>query len=148
MTEQEFFEQFENGTLDAKLFTHTAHVKMAWIYLQKSELPEAMRQFTNALKNFAKVNNATGLYNETITFAFLILINERMQYSNDLNWDEFVENNEDLFDWKNSILKKYYHSETLKSLNAKKYFVFPDKFGSNKTGAEQPFQTCNSDWVE
>ena len=74
MNEQELYDKFENGTLDAKLFTHSAHVKMGWIYLHKSELPEAMRNFSDALKNFAKVNKATGLYNETITFAFLILI--------------------------------------------------------------------------
>jgi hypothetical protein len=129
MTEDEFFEQFENGTLDAKLFDHTAHVKMAWIYLQKDELPEALRSFSSALKRFARINGATGLYHETITFAFLILIQERKQLAeNKQNWDDFYAANPDLFDWKTNILKKYYREETLKSRFAKKHFVFPDKF--------------------
>lgn len=128
MNDQEFYQQFDNGTLDAKLFTHLAHVKMGWIYLQKFELPEAMSKFSNALKNFALVNNAKGLYNETITFAFLILINERIQSSRELNWEQFVEKYPELFDWKNNILKRFYRDETIKSIKAKKYFVFPDKF--------------------
>ncbi len=127
MTDEDFFTQFENGTLDAKLFSHSAHVKMAWIYVHKYELPEALRNFSDALKNFAKINNATGLYHETITFAFLLLINERIKKSENQNWNDFVENNEDLLDWKSNILTKYYRSETLKSVNAKQYFIFPDK---------------------
>lgn len=129
MTEIEFFEQFENGTLSATLFDHEAHVKMGWIYLKKYGLLETLQNFSTALKNFAKVNNAAGLYHETITFAFLILINERIkQAESNQNWDEFRENNPDLFDWKNNILKKYYQEKTLKSVFAKKNFVFPDKF--------------------
>ena len=129
MTETEFFEQFENGTLNVEIFDHPAHVKMAWIYLKRYELPEALRNFSNALKNFAEVNNAAGLYHQTITFAFLILINERIKAaSNSQSWDEFQAHNPELFDWKNNILKKYYQEETLKSDFAKRHFVFPDKF--------------------
>ena len=128
MTEQEFYEQFENATLDASIFSHSNHVKMAWIYLQKFDLPKAIERFSKALKKFATVNGAPKLYHETITFAFLILINERMKAVEKLqNWDEFKQNNPDLFDWKDNILKKYYRQETLKASFAKKVFVFPDK---------------------
>lgn len=128
MTEEDFYEQFENATLDVGIFDHSNHVKMAWIYLKKFELSVAMTNFSRALKNFATANGATGLYHETITFAYLILINERLkQTNNQQNWEEFKENNSDLFDWKNNILKKYYRNETIKSASAKKYFVFPDK---------------------
>lgn len=127
MTDEEFYRQFENATLDAKVFSHSNHIKMAWIYLKKFELLEAMAKFSKDLKAFAIANGATNLYNETITFAFLVLINERMKKIENLeNWDEFVVDNSDLFDWKNNILKKFYKSETLKSKFAKKYFVFPD----------------------
>lgn len=129
MTEQEFYEQFENATLDARIFNHSNHVKMAWIYLQKFDLPEAMAKFSEALKKFATANGAPKLYHETITFAFLILINERMKAVEKLqNWDEFVKNHPDLLNWKDNILKKYYQEKTIKSAFAKKVFVFPDKF--------------------
>lgn len=128
MTEQEFYEQFENATLDVNIFDHSNHVKMAWIYLKKFKLPEAMINFSKALKNFATANGASGLYHETITFAYLILINERLQNAEDQrDWEIFVKTNPDLFDWKNNILKKFYREETIKSPFAKKVFIFPDK---------------------
>ena len=128
MTEQEFYEQFENATLDVNIFDHSNHVRMAWIYLQKFDLPEALINFSKALKNFARANDASGLYHETITFAYLILINERLQNNeNKEDWDNFNKANPDLFDWQNNILKKYYREETIKSDFAKKVFVFPDK---------------------
>jgi hypothetical protein len=128
MTENNLFEQFENATLDAKIFTHSNHIKTAWIYLTKFDLLEAMTKFSSALKRFAKANKADKLYNETITFAFMILINERMKLTeHQQTWKEFAEKNSDLFDWKEHILKKYYREETLKSAFAKKHFVFPDK---------------------
>lgn len=128
MTEEEFYKQFEAAILDASIFNHSNHVKMAWIYLKKFELTDAMARFSKALRKFATANNAPKLYHETITFAFLILINQRMQISETKDdWDSFRETNPDLFDWKNNILKKYYREETLKSQFAKRVFVFPDK---------------------
>lgn len=128
MTEQEFYEQFENATLEVNIFDHSNHVKMAWIYLKKFGLPEAMINFSKALKKFAAANGASGLYHETITFAYLILINERLQnLENKEDWESFNKANPDLFDWQNNILKKYYREETIKSAFAKKVFVFPDK---------------------
>lgn len=128
MTDEEFYQKFEDTTLDAKVFNHSNHVKMAWIYLKKYEMPAALGNFSEALKRYAKAKGATNLYHETITFAFLVLINERMKAVEDLqNWEDFVANNPDLFDWKKNILKTYYKEETLKSKFAKKHFVFPDK---------------------
>ncbi len=128
MNENQLFEQFENATLDAKIFTHSNHIKTAWIYLSKFDLLAATANFSSALKRFAKANKADKLYNETITFAFMILINERIKSAeHQQTWEEFAESNTDLFDWKNNILKKYYREETLKSAFAKKHFVFPDK---------------------
>jgi hypothetical protein len=128
MTEEEFYQKFEAATLDVNIFNHSNHVKMAWIYVQRFELPEAMARFSKALRNFAVANGAANLYHETITFAYLILINERLHlHKGQPTWDEFVQNNPDLFDWKNNILKKFYREETIKSSFAKKIFVFPDK---------------------
>lgn len=128
MTDEELYEHFEDSTLDAKIFDHSNHVKMAWIYLKKFDLPEAMANFSTALKRYAKAKGATNLYHETITFAFLVLINERMRSTENLQtWEAFALQNPDIFDWKNNILKNYYHEETLRSKFAKKTFVFPDR---------------------
>jgi hypothetical protein len=43
------------------------------------------------------------------------------------NWEEFVDANLDLFDWKESILQKYYGEETLRSELARRVFLLPDR---------------------
>ncbi len=68
-------------------------------------------------------------YNETITWAYLFLIRERMaRAEHQQAWPDFASSNEDLFDWSNNILKQYYRAETLTSGLAKRIFVFPDRF--------------------
>ena len=127
LTDSEFLEQFENKTLPAEQFHHSNHVRMAWIYLQRGELLEALEKFSASLKLFAKAKGASNRYHETITWAYIFLINERINRTGETqNWEQFAADNEDLLVWKPNILEKYYRPETLKSKLAKQTFVFPD----------------------
>jgi hypothetical protein len=128
MNDRELLSSFENCTLPASDFDHRHHVKAVWLYLQTSTLAETLQKFPAALKNYAKANGAENIYHETITFAYIFLINERIQrFENKLTWEEFVEKNPDLFNRYDNFLKKFYLEETLNSEFAKKFFVFPDR---------------------
>ena len=88
----------------------------------------ALRRFSDSLARFAAAHGKTGLYNETITWAYLLIIRERLaRKGGHQTWTEFAAANEDLLSWKDSVLKKYYREETLTSDLAKKTFVLPDK---------------------
>ena len=126
MTDREFVEAFESCTLDPSTFHHREHVRLAWIYLGESSLVDALARFARSLKRFATNAGSEGLYHETITFAFLFLIHERMQRSAASTFDAFATANEDLFAWKPSILDRYYSAETLQSELARRTFVMPD----------------------
>lgn len=129
MSDQEFIERFENCTLPAEGFHHRDHVKVVWLYLQRYPLPETLARFSESLKRFATANGKPNLYHETITWAYALLINERMERNGQAqSWEEFAASNIDLLDWKNSVLKSYYNAETLGSDFARATFVFPDKF--------------------
>lgn len=125
MQDEEFMRQFEAGTLE--IFHHRDHVKMGWLYLQRAPVLEAMAKFTAALKHFALIKGQPNLYHETITWAYLLLIHERMQTQAVQDWDAFAAQNTDLLVWETSVLKRYYHTETLQSELARRVFVFPDK---------------------
>jgi hypothetical protein len=127
MNDNEWMEQFENATLPNESFHHADHVKMAFLYLQKYPPLEALQRFSCSLKNFAGAHGKSDRYNETVTWAFLLLIRERLGragYSQ--SWSEFAANNQDLLHWQDHILKKYYRAETLGSPLAKNIFLFPD----------------------
>lgn len=128
MTEQEWMERFEEATLSNGSFHHTDHVRMAFLYLRRYPPTEALERFSSALARFAAAHGKPELYNETITWAFLLLIRERMvRASCDQAWAEFSADNADLLDGNDTILKGYYRPETLRSELAKRVFLFPDK---------------------
>jgi len=127
MTDDEFIASFESGILPNESFHHRDHVRMAFLYLRRYPPLQALERFSAALERFAAANGKPQLYNETITWAFMFLIRERLaRAGRDQAWDEFSAANADLLTWKDNVLKKYYREETLASELAKTTFLFPD----------------------
>jgi hypothetical protein len=120
-------ERFVDTTLPAGDFHHEQHVHVAWSFVRRFGMPAALGEFSTAIKRFADAKGATGLYHETITWAFLLLIAERDARRPSESWDAFAQANPDLLSWKPSILEQYYSSEVLKSDLARQVFVFPDR---------------------
>ena len=128
MNDSEWMQAFETATLPASSFHHADHVKMAFLYLQKYAPLEALGRFSSALTRFALANCKPALYNETITWAFVLLIRARLAKETvPQTWAEFAAANPDLLSWERNILKEYYRPETLSSELAKNVFLFPDK---------------------
>src|SRR5580658_3383249 len=128
MSDDDFLASFENCTLAGTSFHHADHVRMAFLYLSRYPALEAMQRFSASLGRFAAANGKPERYNETITWALLLLSRARMvRAGSRLNWAEFAAGNADLLSWENNILKKYYLDETLSSNLAKTCFLFPDK---------------------
>ena len=97
------------------------------MFIRKHGMPQALAEFSAAIKRFADAKGATGLYHETITWAFLLLIAERQARSDANTWEAFEAAHPDLLVWKPSILNRYYSKELLSSDLAKGVFVFPDR---------------------
>jgi hypothetical protein len=128
MTDDNFIAGFEACSLTSESFHHSDHVKMAFLYLCRYPALEALHLFSTALARFATANGKPGLYNETITWAFLLLIRERMaRAGRQQTWPQFAASNADLLQWKDNVLKKYYRDETLSSELARSIFLFPDR---------------------
>jgi hypothetical protein len=123
--------QFEDRSLPLECFHHSVHVRIVFLYLCKFSVLEVLARFPAALTRYAEAHGKTGLYNETITWAYIFLIRERIVRANRvLTWAEFQAENQDLLGWKSSILRKYYLPETLASDLAKGTFLFPDKISA------------------
>ena len=128
MTDQELMDQFDRGTLPNECFHHREHVRVAFLYLSLYPALEAIQLFSRALQRFATAHGKPQLYHETITWALMFLIRERMARSETQpTWDEFSRSNADLLAWENRPLSRYYREETLASELARAVFIFPDK---------------------
>jgi hypothetical protein len=124
----ELLRQFEDCSLPLNQFRHSAHIQIAFLYLSKYPVLDVLARFPSALTRFAEKHGQAGLYHETITWAYILLIHERMKRAGHAqSWAEFTAANVDLMTWSNSVLKEYYRDETLRSELARKIFLFPDK---------------------
>jgi hypothetical protein len=125
---EEFISRFEDCTLPASSFHHRDHVRLAWLYLRREPLLAALTRFTAGIKRFALAHGQAGLYHETITWAYLFLVHERIASgAADETWEGFAARNPDLLTWRPSILAAYYRDETLASDLARRIFLLPDR---------------------
>ena len=125
MTDEELIGRLEDGSIAPDSFHHLEHVRVVFLYLCRYPVLEALQRFTAAIKRFATAMGKADRYHETITWAYLFLVRERMSGAQD--WECFSAANPDLLSWEDSILKKYYREETLRSETARQMFVMPDK---------------------
>jgi hypothetical protein len=127
MNDEELIQQFENGAIANQAFHHPDHVRLAFAYLSRFPVLQALDKFSSALRRFAAASGKSQLYHETITHAYFFVIRERMARCEGEAWEDFVSHNADLLVWKAGILNRYYQEETLNSEFARNVFVFPDK---------------------
>jgi len=124
---QALIAQFEQGRAPEG-FHHADHVRVAFAYISEFPLLEALARFSSALRRFAQAQGKPGLYHETITWAYLFLIAERIAISTRLpSWEEFSAQNPDVLVWRGGIVEKYYTKSTLNSDLARQRFVLPDR---------------------
>ena len=135
MEDSAFLAAFESATLPESCFHHRDHVRAAWLLLREGSPAQALVRFTEALKRFAASLGKARLYHETISLAYLLLINERLERSGRAGtWQQFAESNADLLTRRPSILDMYYREETLRSDLARAVFVLPDRLTEDVGG--------------
>ncbi len=126
--DHELIRQFEDCSLPLERFRHSVHIQIAFLYLCKYPVLDVLGRFPAALARYAEAHGKPGLYHETITWAYILLIHERMMRAGHAQtWADFAASNPDLMTWSGTILKQYYRDDTLYSELARKIFLFPDK---------------------
>jgi hypothetical protein len=119
----DFLAALESGTLPLAEFNHCAHVRAGYLYVTRHGFGGAVERFARTLKAFAARYGKVGLYHETITVAFLALINEHVSSSEAQDWDEFISANPELLD--RNTLTHFYAPEELASAEARRVFRLP-----------------------
>ena len=128
--------QLEDCTLPLPAFDHHAHVQAGFTYLRRHGYAGGLAAMANALRRFAAHHGKHGLYHETVTAAFLALIQQRMAEdlaargqeialagAQALDWERFAAAHPDLF--ASDLLARYYSKDTLRSDLARHCFVLP-----------------------
>jgi hypothetical protein len=131
MTDAELIERFESHTLPDEGFHHRDHVRLTFAYLRRFPVTEVLNRLSAGLAALARSRGRPERYHETITWAFVFLIRERLARSGcELSWQDFAAQHADLLNWNESVLRTYYREETLFSDIARTGFVLPDRLST------------------
>jgi hypothetical protein len=126
MTDDGLVRAFEDGSLPAEAFHREQHVRVAWTMLKADPSVRAFERYVTGIRRFATRQGVPHKYHETITWAYLLLVRERLaRGGGDGEWDEFRDANADLL--AKGGLRRWYREETLASELARRVFVFPDR---------------------
>jgi hypothetical protein len=124
--DEEFLQMFEQCSLSGKCWTHVAHVRMAWLQMERSSsFEEALERIRTGIMAFNSSVKSVG-YHETITVAFARLIHHKRQTEPTATWQDFIVKHSDLVSKENPILNFYYSPEVLSSQDAHAKFVEPN----------------------
>lgn len=124
MTDDEFLARLEDGSLPAEAFRHRDHLRAGYLYVHRHGFAGAIAAMARALRAFAAAKGKPGLYHETITVAFVALINRH--YAEDGcggDFDAFARRHPDLF--AKGLLDRFYGPGQLATAEARAVFVLP-----------------------
>lgn len=125
--DDEIMRAFELGTLDPAQFSHRMHLSLAWKYLQRGGFPEGAQEFRQHLQRYVVKVGAHSKYHETITWAYLVLLNEELylRSSTGESFDAMIQRRPDLLDHRNGPISRCYSKAQLESADARRVFMFP-----------------------
>jgi hypothetical protein len=126
LTDLELEEQFASGALDQKLFSHEAHLRLAWIHISNYGIHQAITAIRKQLQDFAERIGKKDKYNETITIASLHAVHHFMRRSKTDTFKDFITENPGLkFNFK-ELLGFHYRTNIFLSEKAKEGYLEPE----------------------
>jgi hypothetical protein len=124
MTDEAFLRALESCTLPESEFGHVGHVRAAYLYLQQADFAGALARICSAIRNYATHHGKPGRYHETVTVAYLALIQQHIhERGNGGGWMEFSRGNPELLN--PALLGQFYSQPQLESDLARKIFLLP-----------------------
>jgi hypothetical protein len=123
LNDTEFTQQFENCTLEASLFSHEAHLRLAWIYIRQFGSEEAISIIRNQIQRYAASLGAHDKYNETVTVASVKAVAHFIRKSKSDTFAAFISENQQLKTHFKQLLATHYSTDIFTSETAKTSFL-------------------------
>jgi hypothetical protein len=120
--------RFEALDVPPASFRHRVHVRLAFAMLARADFAAGAARFCGALQRYVAAFGAEAKYHETITWAYLVLVHQRMSaraYASSL---ELLADNPDLLDHRTGALARHYDVAAITaSPVARRVFVLPER---------------------
>lgn len=126
LSDAAFEEAFANCTLSPSLFSHEAHLRLAWIHLYRHGLEGGIKAVCDQITNFVNHLGAQDKYNHTLTVAAVKVVHHFMQQVDYDNFFDFILATPRLKTDFKTLIESHYSFDIFNSEKAKKEYLEPD----------------------
>jgi len=126
LTDQQFEKQFKNCTLSPNLFTHEAHLRLAYIHLTKYGLNKAIKNLCKQIANFDQKFGDGTKFNKTVTIASAQIVHHFINKSKSVYFRNLLKEFPRLKNNFLSLVKSHYTKDIFNDKKAKQEYLEPD----------------------
>lgn len=126
LSDTAFKNQFIDCELNPALFTHEAHLRLAWININKYGIKRAEKEIQSQLQHFVEFVGAKDKYNKTVTIAAIKAVYHFMLKSKKDNFKDFIAEHPRLKTNFKDLLDCHYSFDVFNSNEAKMVYLEPD----------------------
>ena len=90
LSDLDFEKQFTNASIEPSLFTHEAHLRLAWIHISKYGVEKAIDNICDQIRIFANSHGDNDKYNVTVTIAAVRAVYHFILKSESGNFSDFI----------------------------------------------------------
>lgn len=121
-----FEKLFETCELSPDLFNHEAHLRLAWIHIEKYGLEQAIQNIENQLKKFVAHVGAKNKYHQTLTIVAVRVVHHFAQQAKEKSFQSFIQQFPDLKNNFKQLINSHYTYDVFNSEKARILYQEPD----------------------
>lgn len=126
LSDIDFEKQFANCTLDPSIFSHEAHLRLAWIHIYNYGIKQAEMNIQAQLEKFVAFVGEKDKYNRTLTIVAIKVVHHFMLKSNAENFTDFINEFPQLKSNFKQLIESHYSFDIFNSVKAKTEYLEPD----------------------
>ena len=126
LSDAEFIHDFENCKLDPSWFTHEAHLRIGFLYIQQLGSKLAAQKLCTGIARFDRIFGNGDKFHRTITVASIGILSHFMRKSAASDFISFIEEYPQLKTDFKRLLHTHYSGELLSTSMSKSTYILPD----------------------
>lgn len=126
LTDIEFVTSFKACTLSTSVFSHEAHLRLAWLYIKEEGLDHAIMRIQHDLKRYVAHWGAADKYNMTLTIVSVRAVYHFILKSKTHTFSEFIMEFPRLKYRFKELLAHHYKTDIFNSETAKTKYLEPE----------------------
>lgn len=125
-SDMDFITNFQQCSISPKIFSHEAHLRLAYIYITDYNIEGAIKSIQDDLKRYVNFWGAKDKYNTTLTIASVKAVYRFMSKSKSTNFKDFILEFPRLKYHFKELLACHYTTDIFNSRKAKTTFLEPE----------------------